>query len=49
MSRQKRIAEMSLQESLIARKKQEILDKQKTAELAKAITEASNKTMKNLR
>lgn len=42
LSRNDRMAQMTKQEELIAKKRQEILEKQKTAELAKAVAAAQS-------
>lgn len=43
LSRSDRVAQMTKQEELIAKKKREILEKQKTAEQLKALTENMTK------
>lgn len=42
LSRIDRVAQMSMQEEIIARKKLEIIEKQKTAELAKQVVAAQS-------
>lgn len=46
LSRIDRVAQMSMQEEIIARKKLEILEKQKTAELAKQVVAAQTASSK---
>lgn len=41
-TRNDRVAQMSKQEEIIAKKKRELIEKQRTAELAKAIAAATN-------
>lgn len=43
LSRVDRVAQMSIQEEIIARKKLEILEKQRTAELAKQVVAAQSR------
>lgn len=42
ISRMDRVAQMSIQEEIIAKKKLEIIEKQKTAELAKQVVAAQS-------
>lgn len=42
LSRSDRVAQMTKQEELIAKKRQEILEKQKTVELGKAVAAAQS-------